>query len=164
MSLSLYKIKQEHLNIIRSIEENDGEVNQEILDALALTEDQFNDKAISYSHVIKTFENDGKIISDEIKRLEVLKERKAKAAEAFKKALSDAMKQFGIEKIESPIRKISFRKSESVEILDEKQIPEWYWIEKVTQSISKDCIKKVLKEGHKVPGAKLITKNNLQIK
>lgn len=99
---SLYQIRQDHLNLINLIEENEGEVTVEILGQLALTEEQFEQKAVSYSNVIKTFENDEKIIEEEIERLQELKKKRAKVREAFKITLSTAMQQFNIPEIKTP--------------------------------------------------------------
>lgn len=68
------------------------------------------------------------------------------------------------EKYETARCKITWRKSESVEIVDEECIPEIFTEEVVTRKINKAVIKDVLKSGEDVPGAKLIKRNNLVIK
>ena len=74
------------------------------------------------------------------------------------------MQQFGVEKIETPTLKLSFRKSESVEIIDEKDVPGNFFETKTVSTVSKTKIKEAIKEGQTIPGAQLITKQNLQIK
>jgi hypothetical protein len=165
MSLpSLYQIRQDHLNLINLIEDNGGEVDAEVLSMLELTETNFNEKAISYSNVVKVFENDESIIDAEIKRLQEMKKRKAKAKEAFENKLTEAMQQFGIDKIETPTRKLSFRKSEAIEVENVDIIPSRYFNEKTTYTIDKDRVKLAIKEGIEIPGVQLVTKQNLQIK
>lgn len=162
---SLFQIRQDHLGLINLIEDNGGEVDAEILSMLELNESNFNEKAVSYSNVIKVFENDESIIDAEIKRLQEMKKRKTKAKEAFEGKLVEAMNQFGVNKIETPTRKLSFKKSEAVEILDESLIPTEYKDFVPAQFVvSKTVIKNAIKAGNEVPGAQLITKNNLQIK
>lgn len=164
MNNSLYHIRAEHLEIIYAIEENEGELTPEIEMALSLTEEQFQEKAISYGYVIKRFEDNASLIDAEIKRLTELKKRAERNYDRFKENLSGAMIQFGVEKIETPTLKLSFRKSESVEIFDEKEIPIEYVDEKIVHTISKTRIKEDLKKGIAVKGANLLTKQNLQVK
>lgn len=163
-SNSLYNIRAEHINLIQLIEEADGELTPEVEQALALTEEQFQEKAISYGFVVKGFEDTAGVIDNEIERLSILKERAVKRMDLFKKTLSEAMQQFGVEKIETPTLKLSFRKSESVEITDETSVPGEFVESKIVHTISKTKIKEALKAGKAVAGAVLNSKQNLQIK
>jgi hypothetical protein len=164
MNLSLFHIQQDHLNLINLIEENGGEVNEEIMNQLALTEENFKDKAVSYSNIVKVLDYDVKSIDEEIKRLQDLKKKKSKAAETFETKLSEAMQQFGYDKIETPTRKLSFRKSEAIEVENVDIIPARYFNEKTTYTLDKDRVKSVIKYGETIPGVHLVTKMNLQIK
>ena len=60
--------------------------------------------------------------------------------------------------------KISFRKSESIEITDEESIDKQFIKEKISTTIDKTAIKKAIKDWLEVKGAELKTNNNLQIK
>jgi hypothetical protein len=161
---SMYQIRVDHLTLMQQIEDNEGELTPEIEQQLALTSDGFNEKALSYGLVVKHFDDETAIIEKEVDRLmEKLKQAK-KRKELFKQILSDAMQQFGVEKIDTPTLKLSFRKSESIEIEDESKVPFSYVEEKVVKNISKTKIKEDIKQGISVPGASLITKQNLQIK
>lgn len=161
---SLYKIRIEHLELLQMIEDNEGEVTPELENELSLTQDLFQEKAISYGYILKTFDDSTSIIEAEIKRLQELKCKAEKRKELFKQRLSDAMIAFGVEKITTPTLTLSFRKSESVEILDEESIPESFTDTKEVTTISKTRIKEAIKQGITVPGAELITKQNLQVK
>ena len=68
------------------------------------------------------------------------------------------------EKFESARCKVSWRKSELVEITNEVNVPDEYTEEVVTKKINKALIKNAIKNGLEVPGAELIKKNNLVIK
>lgn len=160
---SLYKIRVEHLQLMQDIEFNEGEITPEIEQALQLTQDEFNDKALSYGLVVKHFDDETTIIEKEIDRLSKMLAQSKKKKELFKQVLSDAMQQFGVEKIETPTLKLSFRKSESVEV-DADQLSNDYMVEKTTYTPDKNKIKAAIKEGIKVNGASLVTKQNLQIK
>lgn len=161
---SLYQIRIDHLSLLQEIEDNDGELTDEVEQALVLTQDQFQEKAISYGFVLKTFDNTTSIIDAEIKRLMRLKERAEYHKGVFKQRLSEAMQQFGVEKINTPTLTLSFRKSESIEISDEDKVPDNFFDEKTVFTISKTRIKEAIKEGKQVPGAELISKQNLQVK
>lgn len=68
------------------------------------------------------------------------------------------------EKIETPRAKISWRKSEVVNILDENLIPSGYKSQKITEVIDKKEIKKAIKSGMVVAGADIKVNQNIQIK
>jgi len=67
-------------------------------------------------------------------------------------------------KLETATYKIGWRKSKSVEIINEDLIADLYKKEKTTISIDKKLVGEVLKSGASVPGAELLEKQNLQIK
>lgn len=161
---SLYQIRIDHLSLLQEIEDNEGELTPEVSQALSLTEEQFQEKAISYGYILKTLDNTTSIIDAEIKRLMKLKERSERNKETFKERLSEAMQQFGVEKINTPTLTLSFRKSESIEISDEDKVPDNFFDQKTIFTISKTRIKEAIKEGKQVPGAELISKQNLQVK
>lgn len=161
---TLYNIRQDHYELIKMIEDADGELTPEIEQALQLNEKDFQDKARSYGFVIKEYENTELIIDNEIQRLKNLMAKSKHRQELFKNILSEAMQERGIENIETPMIKLSFRKSEAVEITDERMIPAEFTTSKTVVDISKIKIKEALKKGGSVQGAQLVTRQNLQIK
>jgi len=160
--MNLFNIKQEYINLVNSIIDNNGELSPELSQALAINETELKEKAINYGYVIRSFEYENDIIDAEIKRLKALKEQKEKAIQKLKDAVSDAMNLYGIEKVESPALKLSFRKSESVEISE--NLDKRFMIEKVTLQPDKVAIKEAIKKGEQVEGAVLVINQNLQIK
>ena len=101
---------------------------------------------------------------EEIKRLTDLKKEKQNKAEKIENWIDYLLKAFQIEKMETDLNKLSFRKSESVSIFDEEAIPSEYKKEVVSVSIDKTEIKKAIKEWKEIPGATITEKQNLQIK
>jgi hypothetical protein len=99
----------------------------------------------------------------EIERLNAYREKIRKGKELLKNRLSQAMQQFGIERISSPTINLSFRKSEAIEITEESAIPAAY-LDQPPPTVSKSRIKDALKAGTLVPGANLVTRQNLQVK
>jgi hypothetical protein len=161
---SMYQISKDHDILMQIVEDNEGEVTPEIEQALALTFENFTEKAASYACIVKHYEDHATVVEKEIDRLKKILEQAKKRKELFKQNLENAMKVFQVEKIDTPLLKLSFRKSEAVEILDEDQVPQEFKDVKITESVSKTKIKDAIKEGKVIPGAQLVTKQNLQIK
>jgi hypothetical protein len=181
---SMYQIRGEHLGLLKLIEEADGELTPEMEQALALTADEFEDKAVSYGFVVKSFEDAEEVIDKEIKRLQELKKKATKRAEKFKDTLDKAMKEFGFEKIQTETLTLSYRKSKPVELAEgfEDSFLENVSIEikpkegapagiaklieyfDLKAAASKTRIGDALKAGATIEGAKIVEKKNLQIK
>jgi hypothetical protein len=159
---SIYQLTTEALEIASLLEEN--ELTPEIEQALVINQDELKEKALNYAYVIRTFEDDVTAIENEIKRLRALKEAKTNSIERLRESISTAMNIYGIEKVESPLLKLSFRKSEAVEITNEEVLPMSFKTEKVTYTPNKTKIKEAIKNGETVFGAILQINSNLQIK
>lgn len=180
----MYQIRGEHLGLLKEIEEADGELTPEMEQALTLTADEFESKAVSYGFVVKSFEDVEEVLDKEIKRLQALKQKAVKRAEKFKDTLDKAMKEFGFEKIQTETLTLSYRKSKPVELEEgfddnflsqvtieikpkegapaeiEKLIE--YFDAKASPSVKR--IGEALKAGASIEGAKIVEKKNLQIK
>lgn len=76
----------------------------------------------------------------------------------------DAMGYFGVDRIDAPEISVRLRKSESVQIDEEKMISSDFVIIKTTASPNKVAIKSALKAGLSVEGARLVKKINLSLK
>ena len=59
---------------------------------------------------------------------------------------------------------VSFRRPESVEVMDEGSVPKAYMVETVTYKPDKKLIKDLLKNGENVGGCRLVETLNAQIK
>ncbi len=46
---SLYNIRQDHLVLLNEVEQGEGELTEELANALSITQEQFQEKAISYA-------------------------------------------------------------------------------------------------------------------
>ena len=68
------------------------------------------------------------------------------------------------EKYDAGRVQLSWRKSQAVEIVDEFKIPDDYIKVKYQTQIDKEAIKEKLKAGEEIPGAILVTRQNLSIK
>ncbi|ACU61320.1 siphovirus Gp157 family protein [Chitinophaga pinensis] len=187
---SLFNIRQEHLSLLTEIEDNEGELTEEILAKLQLSQEDFQSKVISYGFVIKKLDAESDVIAAEIKRLQSLKSKADKRADLFRKIIDEGMKQFGYDKVESELLKISYHKSSPVELLENfsDNILQYVKVNfninpeladkaaeagitedvlsvfNVIPSASKERIKDQLKAGIKIPGASIEEKKSLQIR
>ena len=113
--------------------------------------------------MIKNNDADIDVINNEIKRLQKLKKTKHNANDRLKNYIKDNMLQLDKTKIKGDLFSISIRNNaESVEILNEKELPEDAF--KVTRTPDKTAIKEALKKGHEVTGATLKRSQSLQIR
>lgn len=164
MKLTIYQIEQSYNQLAEELMENGGELTPSLEEQLAITEEQLQNKSVAYSFVIKQMDADVDIIDAEIKRLQALKKQREKASEYLKERIKHAMDTFSIEEIKTPLVKINFRKSESVEVDDVNQLPAAFKVVKVTEQADKAAIKAALKDGVEVTGCRIETHRNLQIK
>lgn len=163
MKLSLYEIEKDHLQLVEQLIENGGEVTPEIEAALALNEQNLTTKGTNYGFVVKQLTGECAIIDGEIARLTALKKSRSKTIDKLENALTVAMQVFGVDEIKSPVMKINFRKSETVEFDDSGEIPEKFIVVKTSESPDKVAIKAAIKAGEEVPGAYIKVNQNLQI-
>ena len=162
--MNIYQIQNEYLLLINQIIENGGEVTPQQELNLQITRDQLQDKGTNYAFVIKKLDAECDIIDAEIKRLSELKKVRQNACERLKANISHAMQTFEVDKIESPLIKLSFRKSQSVNVADVNSLPNKYKTIKVTEQADKMKIKQALLNGEVIEGCEIVNNNNLQIK
>ena len=143
---------------------NGGEVDDELNELLQINQEQLEQKGRGYGFIVKDLENEIDIIDAEIKRLSAFKVSRNKTIDRLKETLSNSMQMYGIEKLDSPTLKISFRKSESVEVENQSILDEKFLDMKTTFSVNKTKIKEAIKAGENVLGAVLKVNQNIQIK
>ena len=164
MRISIYQIEQSYNQLAEQLIDNDGELTTELAEQLASTEEPLQNKTVAYSFVIKQMDADIDIIDAEIKRLQAAKKQREKATEYLKDRIKHAMELFQIEEIKTPLVKINFRKSETVEVADVNTLPAAYKVVKLTEQADKAAIKAALKDGVDVAGCSIATHRNLQIR
>lgn len=162
--MTLFKIKKQYLSILEELNETEGEITPEIAEKLAINEGDLKDKAVNYALYIKKLEADNKTISEEVSRLQELKARNSKKIDSLDNAIVNAMVMFGFDKVEVATLKLSLRKSESVNVLDETKLSDNFFTTKITKTVSKTVLKDALKSGANIQGAELVINQNLQIK
>ena len=114
---------------------------------------------------IKNLDADVLAIKEEEKKLADRRKVKENKAKSVKQFLSDYLQIEEIKKFETARIKLSFRKSESVNVtVAAEKLPSEYYKEKTEYTADKIEIKKALKAGVEIAGAELVESNNLQIK
>jgi hypothetical protein len=160
--MNLYQITNEaqYLAALLETEELTPELEQELM----INQDQLQSKAINYAKVISNYQGESDQIDAEIKRLKAMKDSRDKKINWLKESLKLAMMVSGIDKIDSPLFKLSLRRSESVEVEVPEALPVDWQLRKVVITADKISIKKAIKEGYAITGARIVENFSLQIK
>ena len=164
MKVALYQIEQEYLNIVQSIIDAGGEITEEQETALSISKEQLQNKGVCYGFIVKELEGNIDLIDLEIKRLNALKKPLVNSIDRLKNNLSNAMQMFEVTELKTPLLKINFRKSESVEVTDIDLLDAGFVKTTITKAADKIAIKEAIKAEIPVRGAVLLTNYNLQIK
>ena len=164
---SLYEISQDLREVYNKLESGEGidaetgELDEEVVNALTVSQSNLQAKGVDIGYVIKSFDDEIDIYDKEIKRLTERKKALQNAQERLKTTLKNAMVEFGIISIEGKTLKIGLRKSESVEVnldeLDDK-------FKRIKVEADKVAIKNAIKSGEEVKGAFLVENKSLQIR
>ena len=176
---SLYDIA-ENLRIIEEYACNpdtgellEGDELKELYDSVQMS---LTDKIENTACFIKNLLSDAEQIKAEEEKLAKRRKQKEKLAENLKNYMNGYISmQFMNEdgeidgealhkyKFETPRTKLSYRKSEVVEVYDESKLPKEFIKVETKTSPMKAEIKKAIKNGIVVEGATVVTKNNLTI-
>lgn len=122
---NIFQISQDLLAVFQELEDNGGELTDELEAKLTVSQADFKTKIKSYTDVIKYTEGDIKLIDEEISRLKELKESKKKAIARLEKIVIWAIGMFGEANksgnkfVDFGTGKVSVRNTEKVEIDDE---------------------------------------------
>jgi len=158
MSVSLYELKQVYTEIM------DLEVDTETLEAMLFSlKDSIEEKSENICKVMNQMELEEDMLDTEIKRLQAKKKALGTRRSKLKEYLSETLKTLEISTIKGKLFNISFRKSESVVIDKESEIPVEFIDSKIVHSVDKKELKKWLKD-HQCLGARIEKKQNIQIK
>jgi hypothetical protein len=123
--MNIFQISQELLDIEQELEDNGGELTEELEAKLSVSQSDFKTKVKSYSDVIKSIKADIKLIDEETSRLKELKESKNKVIARLEKIIIWAVDMFGDSTksggkfIDFGTGKVSVRNTEKVEVDEE---------------------------------------------
>lgn len=152
--MNLYQINQE---IMDCIDMETGEIlDTAKLDGLQL---ELEDKLEGIGCWIKNLEAEAAAYKAEKDAFAARQKTAENKAASLKKYLSDYLRGCPFETLRV---KISFRKSESLEVSESAVVPEEYL--KHTVEVNKADLKKAVKSGLVLDGVQLVQKQNIQIK
>jgi hypothetical protein len=160
--MNLYELTQEGLELSELLE-ND-ELTPELEQRLCFSQNEVQSKGCFLAPIMLNNEIAIDAIDNQIKRLKELKDKKERAINRTKNALKIAMLANGIDKIESPLFKLTLRRSESVEVDIVEALPSQFLNVKNVVTADKVAIKDAIKRGENVFGARIVENFNLQIK
>lgn len=119
---NIYQIKQDFLNIFDELEENGGELTDDLEEKLKITQDEFKEKVRAYAAAINLFNQDIEAIKVEQKRLKDFAAKKEKAINRLSSILVNAIEEFGdtkpsgVKYIDYGTGEISVRSNTAVEV------------------------------------------------
>lgn len=166
--MKLYELTHDYMSLMQAID-NEELPEEAIADTLEAITAGIEEKADSIACLLKNLDADIVAIKAEETRLAERRKAKEKSIERIKQYLSESLQNAGIDKVETARNRITFRKSESVEVNEDAFI-KWASVHRddlLTYSapkVNKTEVKKALKDGIEIVGAELLVKNNIQIK
>lgn len=160
--MTLYDITATQQRILDQLEENGGELTEELENALALTAENFDSKAEGYIEAIAKYRDLAANAAERIRKYQQTKKTAENIEKRLKERLLFAMTIFGENKKEVGCHRLSIRNSASVVFDDESLLPENYV--KVTLTPDKAAILAALKDEQEVPGARLEINQSLNIR
>lgn len=160
--MNLYEITEELRAVYEAIEENGGEITDELNEQLQLTTGQLQDKAEGYCNLIRNVSADADAYKAEIDRLTARKKAADNLVKRLKEALKNAMVLSDQQKIKAGLFSLSLRSTDAVEVTDEQSIPEEYF--QVKREVMKSAIKDAIKNGEEVAGARIVSNTSLTIR
>ena len=137
---------------------------QALEEALSIDSSEFEGKAGAYCYRLRQFKAQSDFLKAEAKSLAEKAKRVDMAIERLNQNIAQALDFRGVKKLVLDHYTLSFRKSEVVEIDEPGAIPDCYIRSEIVSKIDKIGIKQALKQGEKVQGARIVEKQNLQIK
>lgn len=138
----------------------DDETKRDTLESIDWNED-YENKVENYIKVMKNLDADIEARKSEIDRLKKLNDADKSKKERMKSDLATSMELTGHEKVDTTLFKVSFRKSEAVEV-DDLLLLEAYKV--ATWKADKKRLKEDLKNGLEILGAELVERKNLNIR
>lgn len=169
--MKLYELTNEYQSLLNMLDEDSEFPAEAITDTLESITAEIEVKADNIACVLKNLYAEIEAIKAEETRLAERRKSKQTAYDRIKQYLSDELQKANVSKVETARNKITFRKSESVDlIVDEGAFINWAaenrddLLTYKQPTINKTAIKAAIKEGANIAGAQIVEKQNIQIK
>ena len=116
MKTTLWELEKQYRDLFRDIEENEGEITEEIQEQLAINLEDFEDKVEAYFVIISEYKSYIERRKAEIERLKKLSEKDTLKVEYLEERLKDALHLFGGSKITQTGKKNFFSNFKNLDI------------------------------------------------
>lgn len=120
-------------------------------------------KLDNYGKYIKNMKAEAKALAEQEKVFETRRKALERKIEWFEKAVVSSLMLNGEKDFKSVNVVFTTRKSQKVEI-DESNLAKKYFVKKIELKPDKKAVGELLKQGHKIKGAWMVTNINLQVK
>lgn len=158
--MNLYEINHQIQCVLDQVDPDTGDISNEALEQLEQLEMSLEQKALNTGKWLKSIDAESVAIAEEIKKLSLRKKTLDSRYDRVKEYLTNAL---GGKVFKDAQCALSWRKSEAVNIIDERLITdEEFW--KVKREISKTAVKEGIQSGKITEGAEIVIRNNLVIK
>lgn len=158
--MKLYELSKAYQNLLDMQDELD---EQTFTDTLETIQDEVEHKAENTAKIIRTMEAEAKALKEEEERLAYRRKSIENRIRRLKDYLLDNLEASGVNKVKGKHLSVRIQKTPpSVNILDEKAIPEQFYVEQQPK-LNKKALIEELKNGGKITGAELIQKRSLRI-
>jgi len=173
---TLFELNDQMREIERILEENGGELTDELATVWEETETSLRRKVDNYFQFIKNKEAEAKSLDEMAKHFAARKKTAENCVKQAKMHIAECMSNYNIDKMEGDMCIMSLRKSQSLEV-DDNQVLHRYldrindlkaslpsWME-VTIKVSKTAIKEAFKDTDLLPeGVSRTTNKSLNIR
>lgn len=167
--MKLYELAGDYRELMDKLES--GEIPEELLsDTLEGIRGAIEEKADGIACMLKALEADAAAIKAEEDKLSERRKSKERAYDRMRAYLSDMLLHAGVTNVETPRSQIRFRKSEAVIVDHEADFIRWAeenrddFLNYKEPSINKTAVKKALLAGEEIAGARIETRQNLQVR
>ncbi len=173
---NLYELQGVMLQIEQTLEDNGGELTDELAELLTDTEISIKQKADGYRAVMAKFDHKVDAVDKEIKRLQDIKKVAKNSKERMKEYILGVMGAYGIKKIEGELCTMTRTTTKSLEVNEEvliephmakivelqKALPDYLTVE---VKVSKTAIKNKFKDTDILPaGCAYMENDSLRIR
>ena len=166
--MKLYEITTQYQNIYALLQDPEFAENEDILTALDQIEDAFENKVQQTIFMMKNIESEIDPIDTEIKRLQAMKKARQNNIDRIKNRLRENMKAVGMSKLNCGLFSLSYRLQEAnaVELDETEFLANNLDEDLITVKVSpnKTEIKRRLKNGEEIIGARLVDSEVLTIR
>lgn len=165
-ALTLFDIAKEY-RAITDVLMDSGVDEQTLNDTLEGEAWPLELKAQNYGFVIGNLEASAAAINEAIKKMAARAEAMERRAEHLRERLKTGMEIAGVTELSCPYFAIKIKRNPpAVDVWDEKQVPEKYWVQPPAppKKIDKKAIKADIDADIDVPGAKKVQGTRLEIK